>query len=86
MSIGCRTKNSILNQIAFAAQQTGFQRKKRGFNALVLGSENLSLKKEPTDPYFQFQWYLVSYTLRLCQNEIVLNVEFFTEKRWTKRG
>lgn len=47
-------------QIESALQQIGFQRKKRGYNSLVLGPENLSLNKEPDDPYFQYQWYLVS--------------------------
>ena len=44
-------------------QQSGFRRVKRGFNPLKV--ENLVPELptnvgDPTDPYFQFQWYLVS--------------------------
>lgn len=39
---------------------TGFRRQKRGFTRLVIGPENLALDREPNDPYFPFQWYLVS--------------------------
>lgn len=44
-------------------QQIGFRRTKRGYNKLRLGPEDLSLSNEPTDPYFPYQWYLVSAVL-----------------------
>lgn len=47
-------------QIRRAIQMTGFRRQKRGFTRLVIGPENLELDREPNDPYFPFQWYLVS--------------------------
>jgi hypothetical protein len=50
-------------QVKFAVQQTGFNRVKRGFNPLRV--ENLVDfpldHNDPTDPYFQYQWYLVSH-------------------------
>ena len=47
-------------QVHTAIQQTGFKRPKRGYTQLILGPENLALNEEPSDPYFPFQWYLVS--------------------------
>jgi len=53
-------------QVEFAVQQTGFRRVKRGYSPLKV--ENLVQLKpheDPTDPYFPFQWYLVSQYLML---------------------
>lgn len=47
-------------QVHYAVQQTGFKREKRGYKPLKV--ENLVSfmrpQADPTDPYFQFQWYL----------------------------
>lgn len=51
---------AVLAQVSHAVQQTGFKRVKRGYASLRIGPEDLPLNKEPTDPYFPFQWYLVS--------------------------
>ena len=53
-------------QIEFVAQQLGFKRQKRGYKPLKV--ENLvkiTPQKDPTDPYFKYQWYLVSIILRM---------------------
>jgi hypothetical protein len=40
---------------------TGYKREKRGYTGLLLDEAELpSSLPEPTDPYFQYQWYLVS--------------------------
>lgn len=61
--------------IESALQQIGFQRKKRGHKSLVLGPENLSLNKEPDDPYFQYQWYLKNVGQNGGKPRLDLNVE-----------
>lgn len=61
--------------IQFATQQIGFKRDKRGYNKLKLGPEDLSLNKEPTDPYFQFQWYLKNVGQNGGKKRLDLNVE-----------
>jgi proprotein convertase subtilisin/kexin type 2 len=78
-----RTKRSISHYrklksdplIQFASQQIGFRRIKRGYNKLRLGPEDLSLNKEPTDPYFQFQWYLKNVGQNGGKKRLDLNVE-----------
>lgn len=50
-------------QVQHAIQQAGFHRTKRGYNRLrlaVLEQIQQQYQNEPTDPYFPFQWYLVS--------------------------
>lgn len=40
---------------------TGYKREKRGYTGLLLETPELpAVLPEPTDPYFQYQWYLVS--------------------------
>lgn len=46
-------------QVKRAVQQTGFKRTKRGYTRLVVRTEDLPISSEPTDPYFEHQWYLV---------------------------
>ncbi|GIY62242.1 proprotein convertase type 2 [Caerostris darwini] len=46
--------------VARATQQTGFKRVKRGYKQLRLREEMAKEMREPTDPYFPYQWYLVS--------------------------
>ena len=55
-----------------AVQLTGFRRQKRGYTGLlVYPEENVDsgiTHQDPTDPYFQYQWYLVSiYKDRLAK-------------------
>jgi hypothetical protein len=48
-----------------AVQLTGYKRQKRGYTGLLINpEENIDAglsHKDPTDPFFQYQWYLVSY-------------------------
>lgn len=54
-----------LAQIHSAVQQVGFRRTKRGYKSLgaidAAVAEAAKTHKDPTDPYFTYQWYLVSY-------------------------
>ena len=80
-----RTKRSVPHirklkadpQIESAVQQSGFKRVKRGFAPLRV--ENLidvPLRPEdPTDPYFQFQWYLKNTGQNGGKPRLDLNVE-----------
>ena len=59
---------SFHRQVHSAVQQIGFRREKRGFQSLRV--ENLvpnlpptKQQNDPTDPYFPYQWYLVSTQL-----------------------
>lgn len=78
-----RTKRSIPHmrklradpQVETAVQQTGFKRVKRGYTELKLGPENLRLQREPTDPYFPFQWYLKNVGQNGGKPRLDLNVE-----------
>lgn len=52
-------------QIHSVVQQVGFRREKRGYRKLptITVEDVVSAAKEhkdPTDPYFAYQWYLVS--------------------------
>lgn len=44
-----------------AIQQVGFRRIKRGYKTVEDLKTQFPEYKPPTDPYFQYQWYLVSY-------------------------
>ncbi|XP_037581121.1 neuroendocrine convertase 2 [Dermacentor silvarum] len=78
-----RTKRSIPHmrklradpQVETAIQQTGFKRVKRGYTELKLGPENLRLQREPTDPYFPYQWYLKNVGQNGGKPRLDLNVE-----------
>ncbi|RWS12476.1 neuroendocrine convertase 2-like protein, partial [Dinothrombium tinctorium] len=80
-----RTKRSISRtrllksdpNVEFAVQQNGFKRVKRGFKQLKLGTEHLLLNKEPADPYFPFQWYLVSLAIHLPNQKRFFNINIF---------
>ena len=60
MDFLCHKMIFFLLQIAHAYQQTGFKRVKRGYKQLRLQEERTPLLSQPTDPYFPYQWYLVS--------------------------
>ncbi|CAN7995454.1 unnamed protein product, partial [Ixodes hexagonus] len=62
-------------QVEAAVQQTGFKRVKRGYTELKLGPENLRLQREPSDPYFPFQWYLKNVGQNGGKPRLDLNVE-----------
>ncbi|KAK9497184.1 hypothetical protein O3M35_004549 [Rhynocoris fuscipes] len=80
-----RTKRSIPHTrrlkvdplVHFAVQMPGFKRVKRGYKALVV--ENLvgEMKpgRDPTDPYFQLQWYLKNTGQNGGKARLDLNVE-----------
>nr|CAG4638316.1 EOG090X02T5 [Cyclestheria hislopi] len=80
-----RTKRSMLHTrqlkadplIHSATQQIGFRRIKRGYKALRV--ENLvdlpPEQKEPTDPYFPYQWYLKNVGQNGGKPRLDLNVE-----------
>ncbi|XP_064489756.1 neuroendocrine convertase 2-like [Ornithodoros turicata] len=78
-----RTKRSIPHMrllrsdplVETAVQQTGFKRVKRGYTELRLGPENLRLQREPTDPYFPYQWYLKNVGQNGGKPRLDLNVE-----------
>ncbi|KAK6635926.1 hypothetical protein RUM44_001180 [Polyplax serrata] len=63
-----RTKRSITHTrklkkdplVHYAVQQVGFKREKRGYKPLKVENlvEFMRPQADPTDPYFQFQWYL----------------------------
>ena len=49
-----------LVQVKRAVQMAGYKREKRGYTGLLLEPpEMVAQLPEPTDPFFQFQWYLV---------------------------
>lgn len=55
-------------QIHSAVQQVGFRRFKRGYKPVPAAIDPAAViaaaakeHKDPTDPYFTYQWYLVSY-------------------------
>lgn len=55
-------------QIHKAVQQMGFRRFKRGYKAdrlaQITRADNAGHKmRDPTDPYFPYQWYLVSNSI-----------------------
>ncbi|XP_076314206.1 prohormone processing protease amontillado [Tachypleus tridentatus] len=78
-----RTKRSIPHTrqlkadplVELAVQQIGFKRQKRGYRELKLGAENLVPLKEPSDPYFPFQWYLKNVGQNGGKRRLDLNVE-----------
>ncbi|RWS26566.1 proprotein convertase type 2 precursor-like protein [Leptotrombidium deliense] len=78
-----RTKRSVSRtrllltdpKVEVAVQQKGFKRVKRGYNKLNVGTEHLLLNKEPTDPYFPFQWYLKNVGQNGGKPKLDLNVE-----------
>ncbi|XP_040062500.1 neuroendocrine convertase 2 [Ixodes scapularis] len=78
-----RTKRSIPHMrklrsdplVEAAVQQTGFKRVKRGYTELKLGPENLRLQREPSDPYFPYQWYLKNVGQNGGKPRLDLNVE-----------
>jgi len=83
-----RTKRSVLHtrqlkadpMIYRAVQQTGFRRFKRGFKAERLAQvaqpETTGQKmRDPTDPYFPYQWYLKNTGQNGGKPRLDLNVE-----------
>lgn len=65
-------------QVAWAAQQVGFRRVKRGYKpmrveALVGGP--VGPQRDPSDPYFPFQWYLKNTGQNGGKPKLDLNVE-----------
>lgn len=67
----------IILQVHSAVQMTGFKRVKRGYNPLKV--ENLvpymRPQRDPTDPYFPFQWYLKNTGQNGGKAKLDLNVE-----------
>lgn len=61
--------------VSHAVQQTGFKRVKRGYASLRIGPEDLPLNKEPSDPYFPYQWYLKNVGQNGGKVKLDLNVE-----------
>nr|CAG4643076.1 EOG090X02T5 [Ilyocryptus agilis] len=85
-----RTKRSVLHTrqlkadplIHSAVQQVGFRRFKRGFKALNIDAAVASRTadaakehKDPTDPYFPYQWYLKNTGQNGGKPRLDLNVE-----------
>lgn len=80
--------------IVHAIQQTGFRREKRGFKSLPIGPSAInndaqrdsSIKsaaanmKDPTDPYFKYQWPLKN----VGQNGGKPNLDLNVEEAWAK--
>ncbi|GIY70845.1 hypothetical protein CEXT_549281 [Caerostris extrusa] len=64
-------------KVARATQQTGFRRVKRGYKQLRLREEMAKEMREPTDPYFPYQWYLVSAIHCLSIFETLFPYPFF---------
>lgn len=73
-----------------AVQLTGYKRQKRGYTGLLITPEQQEANfdsdrgletQDPTDPFFQYQWYLVS---KLGLFFHIFIVSFETEKHWTK--
>lgn len=68
-----------LFQVHTAVQQSGFKRVKRGYKPLKV--ENLvpdivtKESKDPTDPYFPYQWYLKNTGQNGGKAKLDLNVE-----------
>lgn len=64
-------------QVHTAVQMQGFKRVKRGYKPLKV--ENLvpgmRPAKEPTDPYFKYQWYLKNTGQNGGKSKLDLNVE-----------
>lgn len=55
---------------------TGFKRKKRGYTGLLIDPEQMApIGQEPTDPYFQYQWYLKNVGQNGGKPRLDLNVE-----------
>lgn len=64
-------------QIHSAVQQTGFIRVKRGYKPLRVENlvQNIQPHKDPSDPYFPFQWYLKNTGQNGGKAKLDLNVE-----------
>lgn len=62
--------------IKFAVQQIGFKRIKRGYKPLrVENLVHIKPQKEPSDPFFPFQWYLKNTGQNGGKPRLDLNVE-----------
>lgn len=62
--------------VKHAIQQAGFKRSKRGYNRLRLPQlEDIAPAREPSDPYFPFQWYLKNVGQNGGKPRLDLNVE-----------
>lgn len=63
--------------MAFAVQQTGFRRVKRGYKPLKVEALVPGIKpaEDPTDPYFPLQWYLKNTGQNGGKVKLDLNVE-----------
>jgi len=79
-----RTKRSLAHMKAIkihpfvkrAIQMTGFKRQKRGYTGLLIDPEQMApIGQEPTDPYFQYQWYLKNIGQNGGKPRLDLNVE-----------
>lgn len=71
------TKTCFGYQIHSAIQQPGFTRVKRGYKPLRVENlvKNIEPHKDPTDPYFSFQWYLKNTGQNGGKAKLDLNVE-----------
>ncbi|CAG0882972.1 unnamed protein product [Cyprideis torosa] len=80
-----RTKRSIPHTrklkadplVASAVQQTGFSRHKRGYKPLRVENlvHDIKPQREPTDPFFEYQWYLKNTGQNGGRPKLDLNVE-----------
>lgn len=63
--------------IRTAVQQAGFVRVKRGYKPLKVENlvKNMRPHRDPTDPYFPFQWYLKNTGQNGGKAKLDLNVE-----------
>ncbi|XP_063587557.1 neuroendocrine convertase 2-like [Penaeus indicus] len=93
-----RTKRSILHtrklkadpQVHSAFQQLGFRRVKRGYKPLKVENlvplQSIQSDRDPTDPYFDYQWYLKNTGQNGGKPRLDLNVEAAWAQGFTGRN
>ncbi|XP_047470324.1 neuroendocrine convertase 2-like [Penaeus chinensis] len=93
-----RTKRSILHtrklkadpQVHSAFQQLGFRRVKRGYKPLKVENlvplQSIQSDRDPTDPYFEYQWYLKNTGQNGGKPRLDLNVEAAWAQGFTGRN
>nr|AEI52301.1 PC2-like protein [Penaeus monodon] len=93
-----RTKRSILHtrklkadpQVHSAFQQLGFRRVKRGYKPLKVENlvplQSIHSDRDPTDPYFDYQWYLKNTGQNGGKPRLDLNVEAAWAQGFTGRN
>ena len=59
-------------------QQTGYKRIKRGYKSLEDLQTQFPEYKPPQDPYFKYQWYLVSK--KYISSELKIKIRLLFEK------